>query len=193
MNPKIFAGLLIVFLLFPGVQGLTWVESCINETHMYKEAVLNVSGTPYPLEQTIYCEYNCSTDYQRCNPPPKEKADDSVLTAIIVGLAIVTSLFFYLAIHLTISRDSDGGPIEHRHLQPLFFLFGMVFITGMFFIMGQYADSSSQAGIQDLMWALYIVSGFILVFVAIYVMIIFIKSLGDWLKERSKDRKERGK
>lgn len=192
MNSKITIGLLMMILLLPGVQGLTWVESCLDHDTMYKEAVLNFSDVLYPMEQIIECDYNCSSDFQRCNPPPKEKADDSVLVAIILGLAVITSLFFYLAIHLTISRDADGGPIEHRHLQPLFFLFGMIFITVMFFVMGQYADSSSQAGIPGLMWILFIVSLFILLFVGVYVVIIFLKSVGDWWKQRSEDRKERG-
>lgn len=184
--------LVFILVLSQTVQAITWATSCINATHMIEEANLEASGTAITLNNTVDCDYNCSSDFQRCNPPPREKADDSVLIAIIVGLAIITSLFFYLAIHLTISRDADGGPIEHRHLQPLFFLFGMIFITVLFFIMGQYADSSSQAGIQTPMWTLYTVSLFILLFVGLYVLIIFVKSLGVWWNKRSQDRKDRG-
>lgn len=192
MNFKIVFGLMMIFLTLPGVQGLTWVESCLDSDTMYKEAVLEIDGVQYLMNQTIECEYNCSSDFQKCNPPSKEKADDSVLIAIIVGLAVITAMFFYLAINLTISHDSDTGPIEHYHLQPMFFLFGMVFITVMFFVMGIYTDSSSQLGLHELMWSLYTVSLFIDMFIAIYVIIMFLKTLGDWLSARTKNRKERG-
>lgn len=177
---KVLIGFVLMVLLVPQASGLTWIRSCINDTHMLEEAIPNIDGTKYRFNHTIECEYNCSSDYQECNPPPKERPDESVFIAIVIGFGMMALAFFYLSAKTT-KRGYEG-------LQILFLIYGMLSLMGLLNIIMNIAEEESsksailetiRTGYWMLGWGIYI----ILIYIVIYIILYYFGYIGKKVTE----------
>lgn len=66
----IFIFLLALVLFIPAVQGITWVNRCINDTHLFKTtASLTVNGQSLQMNETEPCRYGCDLNKDECMQP----------------------------------------------------------------------------------------------------------------------------
>ena len=82
---------LSVLFLFMTATGyaLEWESTCINTTHLFKEANLLYNDTTYSFNQTVNCPSGCSDNLQSCNP----SAFESNFLFIII-MAIILAMMF---------------------------------------------------------------------------------------------------
>jgi hypothetical protein len=68
---------------------LDWTYNCTDSSHLFKNATLYLPTEMYEVNQTIYCEYGCSSDmwgHVRCNAPTFQRHIFIILLAVLVLL-----------------------------------------------------------------------------------------------------------
>lgn len=98
MKKMIMFGILMVLCLLPGVaRALTPSYSCINETHMTKEIVIdksrNGSITEYRFNETIFCPHGCEDGLGKYGADCIEPAYITT-TMVVVGIILFIGFLF---------------------------------------------------------------------------------------------------
>ena len=180
MKKTIVLGMLLVILLVPNVQGATWIRSCINDTHMYEEAVLNVSDVLLPINQLSECKYNCSNVTSKCNPSEKDvnSSNISIVIAVLISISIMFLLIFYLI------KD------KHQELGIMFLVIPMFIMLAAIYLSSMLFTSTTQEPIQNLVTTIMFVVGLVSIVTIFYILVKYIKALLSGMLNKDKEIKE---
>ena len=160
---------LTVFILLPIVTAFQYDETCINDTHLQKVAIIRrCSGTScsvYNFTQVQNCTNNCSG-----NKCIGTDITTGYSVPLIVGSGIGTAFFFYIAV---------AFKERYSLLQPLFMFVGMLMMLNTFGIArsiaetgGASADTMSliNTSIMVTSWVLYITFFYFMVMLLVTVL-----------------------
>ena len=97
MNNKIIFGFgLMMVLMMPQIQAMDYAYSCLNATHLFKEAAPLINGAEYEYNQTILCSYGCESNLTKygadCVDPPY-----IITIEIIIGLVLIFGFLAFIA------------------------------------------------------------------------------------------------
>jgi len=159
----------LVFILLPVVTAFQYDETCLNDTHLEKVAIITrCSGTScsvYNFTQVQNCTNNCSG-----NKCIGTDTTSGYSIPLIIGSGVGTAFFFYIAV---------AFKEKYSLLQPLFMFVGMLMMLNTFGIArsiaetgGASADTMSliNTSIMVTSWVLYITFFYFMVMLLINVL-----------------------
>ena len=109
MNGKLLLCFLMCFSIFIGLsQGahasispiytFVWDDTCINSTHLYREATINIGGKETVLNQTVRCQGWCDTHSDECVDMIKGEAGFGIPMEIYMVVQAMALLLLIITI-----------------------------------------------------------------------------------------------
>lgn len=180
---RILIGLVLAVLLFPQASALTWVRSCINDTHMFEEAKPDLAGTNYEFNHTIYCRNNCSNVTLTCMPDTNNPIPPNIFAAVLVLMG-VAAMFLFISVNIK---------ERHPELAFMFLVMPLFFIIASLGFIGELFSVATQGNLQNIIYGVMfsVVAAMILTILVLMFKIIIAALKGFFKpKETEKELKE---
>lgn len=174
MKEKMFLGIAALFLIFSAcnVSADFTVDytnrTCIDDTHLFVEKSWNeYNGSAWEshtVNQTIYCNYNCSDITLSCNPHAKDV--DPFFISIILSIVITLTMVFLLLSYMF--REA------HKELTFLFLVMPLWFLVAAVYISGMGITAATQEPLQNLIFTLMLVVEMTAIFTIFILLMKFV-------------------
>jgi len=175
----IIIGLVLAVLLAQSVNALDWKNSCLNDTHLFRESALNYNGTEYSFNQTVYCEYNCSNITLACMPNQDNPNPPNIFAAVLVLMG-VAAMFLFIAFSIK---------ERHPELGLMFLIIPLFFMSAALGLVAIPFNVSTMGSIQNIVYSVMfavIVTAILTIF--IFLLKIIVATLKTLLNPRNVEK-----